>query len=301
MALLDPKLDVVFKMLFADPRNERLLISLLTAVLRPASPIARVTVLDPELPKDLATDRGVRLDVLVELENGTLVDVEMECDLRRAHGARWLYHWSRLFSTRIRRGDDYERLEPVVCVVFLNARTEAGRFHSTYEVREIHSHALLSDVLAVHVVELPRLEQAAVEGETAELQRWARFLRFGDERELESLANEAPIMTDAKHALEFLSREPSAQRIAEMRREAEITRKLDRAEDLAEGREQGLTEGREQGLTEGREQGLRDSIEVLCRALGIELDAARRAELEGLDAAGLGARLEDLARSGTWR
>ncbi|MBI2391012.1 MAG: PD-(D/E)XK nuclease family transposase, partial [Deltaproteobacteria bacterium] len=92
MELLDPKLDVVFKLLFAAPANERLLISLLGAVLRPAVPIAKVKVLNPELPKDLVLDRGVRLDVLVELTDGARVDVEMECDAQRGHGARWLYH-----------------------------------------------------------------------------------------------------------------------------------------------------------------------------------------------------------------
>ncbi|MBI2396005.1 MAG: PD-(D/E)XK nuclease family transposase, partial [Deltaproteobacteria bacterium] len=158
--------------------------------------------------------------MLVELEGGKLVDVEMQCDFRGGHGARWLYHWARLFSSRLRRGDDYERLEPVVCIVFLAARSDASRFHATYEVREVHDHSALSDVLAVHVLHLPRLEQAATEGEGAELQRWARFLRFENERALDSLARESPVMADAKHALELLSREPSAQRIAEMRREA---------------------------------------------------------------------------------
>ncbi|MBI2389795.1 MAG: Rpn family recombination-promoting nuclease/putative transposase [Deltaproteobacteria bacterium] len=241
MTLLDPKLDVVFKMLFAEPRNARLLTSLLAAVLRPPSPITQVTVLNPELPVDLATDRGVRLDVLVKLEDGGLVDVEMECDARRAHGGRWLYHWARLYSGRLRRGDDYARLEPVVCVVFLDARSSSRRFHSMYQVREVHDHAVLSDDLAVHVIELPRLEQAPSEGEHIELQRWARFLRLGDgdERALESLASEAPIMAEAKHALEILSLEPSAQRIAEMRREAEIMRKLDRQEALDDGRAEG--------------------------------------------------------------
>ena len=60
MTLLDPKLDVVFKMLFADDANRPLLASLLTAVLRPSSPIAGLQVMNPELPKDLTTDRGVR-------------------------------------------------------------------------------------------------------------------------------------------------------------------------------------------------------------------------------------------------
>src|SRR3990167_7566473 len=40
-------------------------------------------------------------------------------------------------------------------------------------------------------------------------------------------------MAEAKHALEVLPREPSAQRIAELRREAEIARRLDSPEDLA--------------------------------------------------------------------
>lgn len=96
-------------------------------------------------------------------------------------------------------------------------------------------------------------------------------------------------MDDAERLREFLSREPSAERIAEMRREAEILRRLDRAIERTEARKL------------GREQGLRESIEVLCRALGIELDAARREELRALDAPALRARLKDLAVSRTWR
>lgn len=241
MALLDPKLDVVFKMLFAEPANELLLRSLLEAVLRPSSPIVRLRVLNPELPRDLATDRGVRLDVLVELGDGRNVDVEMECDLRRALGERWLYHWARLFGARIRRGERYDQLAPVVCVVFLAPKAGASRFHSTYRVEEVHDHTPLCDALELHIVHLPLVEHAREEGEGLLLERWARFLRFDDEKALESLAKEDPIMAAAKSALEILSREPSAERIAEMRRDAEIERGLDRAYALAEGREEGRT------------------------------------------------------------
>ena len=107
-------------------------------------------------------------------------------------------------------------------------------------------------------------------------------------------------MAEAKQALEILSREPSAQRIAEMRREAEIARKLDRAEDLAEGREQGLAEGRELGLAEGRQRTLRKNIEGFCSAFGIALDDERRATLEALDEAGLAALLDQLYVRRAW-
>ncbi len=46
---LDPTLDVVFKLLFTSgPDSHDVLIALLTAVLRPRSPFAKVTVLNPE-------------------------------------------------------------------------------------------------------------------------------------------------------------------------------------------------------------------------------------------------------------
>jgi hypothetical protein len=99
-------------------------------------------------------------------------------------------------------------------------------------------------------------------------------------------------MAEAKHALEILSREPSAQRIAELRREAEIARRLDRAEDRAEGRE----EGREQGRIEE----LRNSIESFCGAFGIELSDERRAALDALDTTGLKALRDALYAQRTW-
>lgn len=268
MKLLSPRLDVVFKMLFADPKNRHLLVSLLTAVLQPSSPISEVVVVDPEIPKDLADDKGVRLDVLVKLQDGTTIDVEMECDVRRARGERWLYHWAKLFVGTLRRGDGYEQTTPVVCIVFLDARTsERTRFHSIYRASELHDQRLLSNALSIHIVELPRIEQARAEHETLDLERWARFLRVTDQGALDSLAAESPTMAEAKTALEFLSREPSAQRIAEMRREAEMFRRMERAEDLAEGHARGLAEGRAEGLAE--------TIVLLCEVLGIELDGRR--------------------------
>lgn len=292
MALLDPKLDVVFKMLFADEANRALLESLLTAVLRPSSPITRLSVLNPDLPKDLTTDRGVRLDVLVELSEGRVVDVEMECDSRRAHGSRWLYHWARLYAARLRRGDGFDRLEPVVCVVFLDAKGGNDRFHSIYQAREATDQSLLTDTLAVHVVQLPRLDRAAQEGESLELGRWARFLRLEDERALDSLATESDIMAQAKQALEILSREPSAQQIAEMRREAEIARRLDRAEDRAEGRAE--------GRVEGRAEGLRQAVRTYCSQRAIELDEPREARLRTANEAELEGMLEQLFSHANW-
>lgn len=222
----------------------------------------------------------------MELGDGRSIDVEMECDARRAHGNRWLYHWARLYGGTLQRGDEYDELKPVVCIVFLDARTEARRFHARHEVREVEDHRVLSQHLSIHVVELPRLHEAGTED--VDLQRWARFLRVDDPRTLDSLAAEAPIMSEAKHALEILSLEPSAQRIAEMRREAELMRRLDRAEDLAEGRAEGLA------------RGLRTAVVAICSSLAIEVTEARRQRMESASSDELQALLDAILARRAW-
>lgn len=81
MRLLVSKLDIVFKLLFAHPNNRDILISLLTSVIRPASPIASVDVLNPEVPKELPDDKGTFLDIHVRMADGRHVDVEMQSAL----------------------------------------------------------------------------------------------------------------------------------------------------------------------------------------------------------------------------
>jgi predicted transposase/invertase (TIGR01784 family) len=101
---LDPKLDLVFKLLFGGPNSQEILISLLTAVIRPPVPIKSVTVLNPEIPGELVTARGIRLDVHVLLQDGRHVDVEMQSKSRGGIRKRALFYWSRLYDTQLRRG-----------------------------------------------------------------------------------------------------------------------------------------------------------------------------------------------------
>ncbi|MFZ5897392.1 MAG: Rpn family recombination-promoting nuclease/putative transposase [Myxococcota bacterium] len=106
--LLDPRLDLVFKMLLARPENHPLLISFLRAVL--GLPITFVEVIESELPKETVDDKGVVLDIRARLADGSQVDVEMQSQARRARRERALYHWSRMFSSQLVRGGQYDNL-----------------------------------------------------------------------------------------------------------------------------------------------------------------------------------------------
>ncbi|MBI5536061.1 MAG: Rpn family recombination-promoting nuclease/putative transposase, partial [Deltaproteobacteria bacterium] len=145
---LDPKLDVVFKLLFTRPGSEGILIALLSAILRPPSPIRSIKVLNPDLEKEAIPDRGVVLDIRVRLEDGKEVDVEMQSQTRPGMTKRALYHWSRMYGAQIVRGQEYAELQPCISIFLLGYKElPSAKFHSTFQVLEVQTHEPLADQL----------------------------------------------------------------------------------------------------------------------------------------------------------
>ena len=90
--LLSPLLDLIFKMLFGMAGCEKSLISLLTAVLRPPVPIDCVTILNPHIAKNIVEEKGIVVDILVRMADGTHVDVEMQAGREPHLAQRYSYY-----------------------------------------------------------------------------------------------------------------------------------------------------------------------------------------------------------------
>lgn len=282
MPFLRPSLDVVFKLLFADEANRDLLIALLEAVLRPKQPITRVEVANPEVERTTPSERGLTLDLVVEHTDGSRTDVEMQADNRGATAERALYHWARLYSNRIVRGDDFHQLRPCRVVFFLDFGL-FGRLHSTFGVRDVREGHPLSKHLRIDIVEVGRADEAGPPEERA-LRAWASFIAAKSAEDLRRITMAHPDIEKASEALEKLSQDPEAHRLARRRRDdlwwQEYERTLALRRGFEEGREQGLEKGLERGLEKGREEGLRAAIVSLCEVLAIPLDEARTGYLE---------------------
>lgn len=289
---LDPKLDVVFKMLFGDPRHQRLLVSLLEAVMQPATPITEVTVLNPGLPKDLAGDKDVELDVRVREGSGRQYDVEMQCAPPLAMAKRALFYWARMYGSELGVGQRYAELQPCVVIWFLAySELETARLHSRYRLLETSDYTVFCDDLELHVVELPKLAQAAAGGDEPRLVAWSKFLAAMTDTELEGLAMADPELREAKEALERVSTDERARVTAQARELALISRQL----DLTYARKGGLEEGRREGEAVGRR-----AVVALCEVLGVPLDQGRRRQLEAADATALSALLTALGTERAW-
>jgi predicted transposase/invertase (TIGR01784 family) len=254
---LDPKLDIVFKLLFGSPESSDFLVSLLSSVLMPASPITSAEVLDPEVPKEAVADKGIVLDIKLQLADGTLVDVEMQVERRPAFRRRALYYWARMFGAQLNRGDTYRALRPAVLVVFLDYEELAGdRLHSTFKVMEKADHTLFSDMLELHLIELPKLGRIDPQEQENEpsLVKWARFLAADDDEELSTAVQGDESMEKAKSYLDMLSAKPEVRKLAEIRELAYKTYQLEIHAAKDEGREEGREEGQRELLLKLVEQ-----------------------------------------------
>jgi predicted transposase/invertase (TIGR01784 family) len=269
MNTLDPTLDIVFKLLFGGPKSQRILIALLTAVLQPKSPITHVTILNPEIPKDNVGDKGIELDLLVHLDDGTQANVEIQAKGRIAFRNRAMYYWARTYANQLHKGDAYSKLKPVVIIIFAGYRELAtNRLHSVFHVLEIHDHVRFEDAFALHLVELPRINDPdAVAEAMPAVRRWARFLGAHTDEERSEVAKEDPMVNEAQKILVELSSDEEVRRLAEQR---ELALKFWEME---------LELRHQKGREEGREEGQAESILKILSARGLQLTSEDHARL----------------------
>ena len=92
-----PTNDLVFKRLMQN--NLDALKSLLTAVLQPKSPIDSITLLPTELQGPHLTSKESRLDLLVRLHDGTLIDIEVQSRSEAHFVKRSLYYTAQMIGS----------------------------------------------------------------------------------------------------------------------------------------------------------------------------------------------------------
>ncbi len=259
--LLLPTNDAVFKLLFV--RNQGLLRSMLGNVL--GRRVAKLTLLNPALPAEGPASKAITLDILVELADGTRVDVEMQVRLRPGFTGRAVYYLARNFTEPLRRGQDYGTLRPSVLVIWAVEPLFAERdgFHAVYELRDGNGNRF-GEHLAIHVFELSKVREGSrPEGGPAEarsgraLRLWGEFLSATTRVEFERLARQDRTMAQAVGKLNELARDPEAVRLAERREDELRFYEMGLEESREAGERSGLAKGRREGKREGKREGER--------------------------------------------
>jgi len=277
---LDPRNDLVFKLLLTRPESHDVLVYVLNAVIRPSPPIRTARAIPGRFDADRPDAKEIVFDVRAVLENGSEVDVEMQCRRVRAIRERLVYYGVRPLSQQLQAGDGYEALRPSIVIAFLAYdELDDDLFHHRFRLADAELNTELTRLLEIHTIELRKLGHL----DASEAMRhdplvvFARLLVAETEQDREEIAKEADAMSQAVKILNTLATDDEIRRVAEDR-EARI--KLDemyRRLDMREARD----EGRAEGLAEERSKLLRNSIdavrdgalstEAVARLFGLEV------------------------------
>ncbi|WP_139489121.1 Rpn family recombination-promoting nuclease/putative transposase [Brevibacillus dissolubilis] len=213
-ALVDLRIDFAFKLLFGREGHEPILIAFLNAILKLSEDqrIEEILYVNPEIQKEHPHDKKVILDINVQTRDRTQINIEIQLSRERAMTERFLYYWTRLFTLGIREGNDYAELRKTITINIMNFRytPDTIPYHTKIELWDIQHHRKFSDLLQIHLVELPKLldqwKRGLVNPWEDQLVRWLLLLEASEDEHIMKVLEEIAVDRDAilKQAFEVM-------------------------------------------------------------------------------------------------
>lgn len=229
-----PTSDFCFKELMQNSKVRKGIISALLGI----SPeeIAGTKLLPTSTTEEYPGGKLEILDVLIKLENGTQVGMEMQVAKYDYWTNRILFYLCRMFTGQIEKGDTYDKLKKCIHVSFL----DFIHFENDYDFyRKItlrdEKNSEYTDLLELHILELKKLppEEQNENG----LLKWTRFLNGKCREDFEKMAEKDEYIDEAYELLKKMSADERKRLAYEAREKAvrdyntQIKSSLERGEE----------------------------------------------------------------------
>ena len=133
MEIISPKLDFCAKELFANPIIRKYFISDVTGI--KVEDIKSIRLCNPYLWKRYRRQKQGILDMLVELNNDTKVNIELQVKFYMYWEKRSLFYLSKMYTEDLRTGENYAKLKKSISISILDYNlTNDPKYHSTWNL-----------------------------------------------------------------------------------------------------------------------------------------------------------------------
>lgn len=176
MKRLKPLNDFVFKKLFGENQDKELLIGFLNAVLK--NDVEDLYIVEEKLGKEKIDDKQGILDIKAICYSGEKINIEVQLANEYNMKERTLFYWSKLFTEDFKAAEKYSDLNKTITINILgfNYLDNIESFHSSYKIYEDETMQLLTDLLEIHFIEMPKFNAMDADLHNP-LHRWLLFLR----------------------------------------------------------------------------------------------------------------------------
>ena len=184
-------------------KNNYVLKGLISSLLHiPIEEIKSVEITNPIVLGNAITDKEMRLDINVILNNSHLINLEMQVANYFNWHNRSISYLCRSFD-QLNKGEDYISAKPVIHIGFLDFSLE-GRtpeFYSTYKLINVKNHEVYSDNLTLSVVDLNKIELATEEDKAYHIDYWASLFKADSWEGIKMLAEKDNYIKEASKTI----------------------------------------------------------------------------------------------------
>ncbi len=279
----DLKNDVIFTTFFSRKGNEEFLIDFLSALLK--IDITKIKIREEVNLQKLAHDeKGGRLDLQAELNDGVIVNIEMQIQNRNNMEKRSLTYGAKTISREVKRGMNYEDIRQVIMINILNYEMLGfdEYISETVTVLDKHREYELIKGIKWYFIELPKFRKAHPDM-NEKLNQWIAFIDNYDRGLINMAEKKNKTLEKARQEINYLMGDEEVRRLAELREKwendyvdaKEFGRLTGLEEGLEEGLREGMEEGKKQGLKEGKKQGKEEERIQIVKKMkknGLELE-----------------------------
>lgn len=195
-----PMNDVLFKFVFGKVERKNITVDFLNSVLEPTLKhrIKDIWFISTEIIPQTEEEKLSRLDVACELDTGERIDVEVQVVNYHNMQRRTLYYWSGMYLMHLLKGEDYQKLRPVITINILAfCLLPQEEPHAMYGVYNPKTGERLNNDLEIHFLEIPKFINKPVK-EMTKMERWmAYFSGKLNVQEKEELAMSEAAIQDA--------------------------------------------------------------------------------------------------------
>lgn len=170
--------DVFFKALLGSEERKTLTLNFINAILNRegSNAFTSITFSDKEIVPPRIDGKLSFLDVLVKMDDGTRVHVEVQVLMDEYMVNRSLYYWGRIYSRELDKGDVYADLRPVITINLLdfNQFPQYDTYVNTYHITNDDTHDILTNHLEMHFIELKKIHISDIK----KLKRSERWIAY---------------------------------------------------------------------------------------------------------------------------
>ena len=265
--------DYVFKRIFSKGGNERILKSLLEAILE--IKIQKIEIKNPEIPKESLKEKLSILDIKAEINDNIMLDIEMQVGNTTAIDKRLVVYSSKLVAGDIKVSEKYPDAKNtiVICITTDNILKRNAylsiaklKFEKTQEKRYAEmgyekEDEYLTDMISYYIIELTKFKEN--KPRTGDLlEKWLLVIG-GDEEMMKKCKKEEGEIKEAIEQLEEMSADEKEREIYEIRERSRLVYNT----EMYEARRKGLEDAKKEIAKKLLENNI--SIEIIKKSTGL--------------------------------